>query len=57
MLRKSGLRSRRGTKEMQKKYESPEMDVIELEDRDVIVSSIVPGPGDTDVDPGGDGGW
>ncbi len=40
---------------MQKKYESPEMDVIELEDRDVIVAS--PGPGDTDVDPGGDGGW
>ena len=39
---------------MQKKYESPEMDVIELEDRDVIVASIVPGPGDTDVDPGGD---
>lgn len=42
---------------MQKKYESPEMDVIELEDRDVIAESIVPGPGDTDVDPGGDGGW
>ena len=57
MLLKSRPRSRRGTKEMQKKYESPEMDVIELEDRDVIVESIVPGPGDTDVDPGGDGGW
>ena len=42
---------------MQKKYESPEMDAIELEDCDVIVTSIVPGPGDTDVDPGGDGGW
>ena len=42
---------------MQKKYESPEMDVIELEDRDVIVASIVPGPGDTDVDPGGGDGW
>lgn len=42
---------------MQKKYESPEMDVIELEDRDVIVASIVPDPGDTDVDPGGDSGW
>lgn len=42
---------------MQKKYESPEMDAIELEDRDVIVTSIVPGLGDTDVDPGGDGGW
>lgn len=42
---------------MQKKYESPEMDVIELEDRDFIVASIVPGPGDTDVDQGGDSGW
>ena len=42
---------------MQKKYESPEMDVVELEDRDVIVASIVPGPGDTDVDKGGDSGW
>lgn len=43
---------------MQKKYESPEMDVIELEDRDVIVASnIAPGPGDTDVDKGGDSGW
>ena len=39
MLRKSRPRSRRGTKEMQKKYESPDMDVIELEDRDVIVAS------------------
>ncbi len=28
---------------MQKKYESPEMDVIELEDRDVIVASGVSG--------------
>lgn len=42
---------------MQKEYESPEMDVIELEVRDVIVASIVPGPGDTDVDKGGDSGW
>lgn len=42
---------------MQKKYESPEMDVIELEDRDVIVAPIVPGPGDTDVDLGGEDGW
>ena len=42
---------------MQKKYESPEIDVIELEERDIIVASIVPGPGDTDVDPGGEGGW
>lgn len=28
---------------MQKKYESPEMDVIELENRDVIVSSDLDG--------------
>ena len=28
---------------MQKKYESPDMDVIELEDRDVIVASGVSG--------------
>ena len=28
---------------MQKKYESPEMDVIKLEDRDVIVASGVSG--------------
>ena len=28
---------------MQKKYESPDMDVIELEDRDVIVASGVAG--------------
>lgn len=28
---------------MQKKYESPELDVIELEDRDVIVASGVSG--------------
>lgn len=33
------------------------MDVIELGDRDVIVASIVPGPGDTDVEQGGEGGW
>ena len=33
---------------MQKNYESPEMDVIELEDRDVIVASpIIDGPGDS----------
>ena len=42
---------------MQKNYESPEMEVIELEECDVIVASIVPGPGDSTVGPGGEGGW
>ena len=32
---------------MQKNYESPEMEVIELEDRDVIVASFIDGPGDS----------
>lgn len=35
---------------MLKKYESPEMDVIELENRDVIVSSDL--DGDSGRDPG-----
>ena len=49
-LRKSKPRSRRGAKEMLKKYESPELEVIELENRDVIVSSDL--DGDNGVDPG-----
>lgn len=35
---------------MQKNYESPEMDVIELEDRDVIVASFIDGTGDSGTD-------
>ena len=38
--------------DMQKSYETPEIEIVELEDRDVIVSSI-DGPGDSGVDPGG----
>lgn len=37
---------------MQKNYESPEMEIIELENRDVIVSSPVdPYPGDDHYSP------
>ena len=43
MLRASSLQSSRELKDMLKKYESPEMDVIELENRDVIVSSDLVG--------------
>ena len=43
MLRASSLQSSRELKDMPKKYESPEMDVIELENRDVIVASGVSG--------------
>ena len=50
MLRASSLQSSRELKDMLKKYESPEMDVIELENRDVIVSS------DLDSDNGRDPG-
>lgn len=39
----SSLQSSRELKDMLKKYESPEMDVIELENRDVIVSSDLDG--------------
>ena len=40
---------------MQKKYESPEMDVIELEDRDVIVASGSFGIGGGGIIDSGDG--
>lgn len=39
---------------MKQNYESPDMEVIELDNRDFIVAS---GPGDTDVSQGGEGGW
>ena len=32
---------------MQKNYETPEMEIIELEDRDVIVASFIDGSGDS----------
>ena len=50
MLRKSSLQSSRELNDMLKKYESPELEVIELENRDVIVSSDL--DGDNGVDPG-----
>lgn len=40
-------------KEMKQNYESPDMEVIELDSRDFIVAS----DGDTDVSPGGEDGW
>ena len=39
---------------MKQDYESPNMEVIELDNRDCIVAS---NPGDTDVSQGGEGGW
>ena len=50
MLRALSLQSRRELNDMLKKYESPELEVIELENRDVIVSSDL--DGDNGVDPG-----
>ena len=44
------LQFSRKLNDMQKNYESPEMDVIELEDRDVIVASFIDGPGDSGTD-------
>lgn len=40
---------------MQKSYETPEMEIVELEDRDVIVASpgFIDGSGDSGVGPGG----
>lgn len=52
MLRKSNLQSSRELNDMQKNYESPEMEVIELENHDVIVDSTVdPLPGDDHYNP------
>ena len=50
MLRALSLQSSRELNDMLKKYESPELEVIELENRDVIVSSDL--DGDNGVDPG-----
>lgn len=50
MLRALSLQSVRELNDMLKKYESPELEVIELENRDVIVSSDL--DGDNGVDPG-----
>lgn len=50
MLRASSLQSSRELNDMLKKYESPELEVIELENRDVIVSSDL--DGDNGVNPG-----
>ena len=41
------LQFSRKLNDMQKNYESPEMETIELEDRDVIVASPIDGPGDS----------
>ena len=46
MLATLRLQFSRKLNDMQKNYESPEMETIELEDRDVIVASI-DGPGDS----------
>lgn len=50
MLRALSLQSSRELNDMLKKYESPELEVIELENRDVIVSSDP--DGDNGVNPG-----
>lgn len=50
MLQALSLQSSRELNDMLKNYESPELEVIELENRDVIVSSDL--DGDNGVDPG-----
>ena len=47
MLATLRLQFSRKLNDMQKNYESPEMETIELEDRDVIVASFIDGPGDS----------
>lgn len=48
MLKRLRLQLSRKLNVMQKNYESPEMEIIELEDRDVIVAStFTDGPGDS----------
>lgn len=47
-LQKSSLQSTsRELEDMQKNYETPEVEIIELEDRDVIVASFIDGAGDS----------
>ena len=41
------LQFSRKLNDMQKNYESPEMEVIELDNRDFIVASFIDGPGDS----------
>ena len=49
MLRKSSPQFSRKLNDMKSSYETPEMNIIELEDRDVIVASggFIDGPGDS----------
>lgn len=48
MPRKSTPQFSRKLDDMRNSYETPEMEIIELEDRDVIVASgFVDGPGDS----------
>lgn len=47
MLATLRLQFSRKLNDMQKNYERPEMETIELEERDVIVTSFIDGPGDS----------
>lgn len=49
MPKKSSPQFSRKLDDMQNSYETPEMEIVELEDRDVIVASggFVDGPGDS----------
>lgn len=47
MLTTLRLQFSRKLNDMQKNYESPEMETVELEERDVIVASFIDGPGDS----------
>ena len=47
MPRKSSPQFSRKLNDMKSSYETPEVDIIELEDRDVIVASFIDGSGDS----------